>query len=690
MAVSPDGYWSLWGDWGLLSPSNSNQTPSHDYNKGVIPVSDGRMVAPAWSPDGKWIAWTRRENGGWYVDFPNGDLYLTPFNDKRPIDKAEDPNCGDVDYGSSTYSFCRLGYSWTNARNYCLARGGDLVGISDVNENNFVGSVAAASASGSWWIGLNDVATEGNFVWSNGTPKTFTKWNGGEPNNSSNEDCAEILTGSYAWNDLNCGAGRYFVCESPKTWSYFGNTSMIAGADGAWDTNVFPSFSPDSQYVIYQAANAVRTRNNYGRLKLLNRASPAQKIDLYNANTATVMAASGAVSAVPDQDSIAYEPTFSPTESGGYYWAVFVSNRWYGNTIHPTWGVVKPGAGHLKDTGKKQMWVTAIPKNPGLAADPSTPPFWLPGQEYNNENMRGYFAKTPCKTSGQACKWDEDCCGNANGSALCVLDQPVTPAATRHCGSFTPGQCIQQGQACVDSSQCCQSPAAQECIQGLCTVPVALPFYTPAPFSRTYDSVCPSGTRVAWRNTSWKGLTPGDSSIEVLVQTGDSDADISAMNPPEGRPRCPPPSAPLASSAATPAPPSPRSPRSLASSSRSPSCSTQPATASPRPPSPTGSRNTTASPPSDPTCARTSTPCSPSPSRSPAETTRRSAPPAITPPSPRAGHLETPYNPRAAPPAARPWAARPWAAPPGAAPPGAAPVGSTPAQATQARPARAA
>jgi hypothetical protein len=231
---------------------------------------------------------------------------------------------------------------------------------------------------------------------------------------------------------------------------------------------------------------------------------------------------------VPNQHEIAYEPTFSPAESGGYYWAVFISNRWYGNTIHPTWGIVKPGGGHLKDTGKKQMWVTAIPKNPNMATDPSSPPFWLPGQEFNNENMRGFFAKTPCKTTNQSCKWDEDCCGYNNGTALCVLDQPVTPAATRRCGSFTPGQCVAQGQSCTDSSQCCQSPDAQECILGLCTVPQPLPFYSPTPFTRDYEGTCPQGTRVVWRFLSWKGLTPSDSAIEAFAQTGETLAEMAA------------------------------------------------------------------------------------------------------------------------------------------------------------------
>lgn len=61
------------------------------------------------------------------------------------------------------------------------------------------------------WIGANDLATEGTFLWEDGTALAFTNWAMGEPNNAGNayqEDCA-IIAGARAtkqWDDRPCDA----------------------------------------------------------------------------------------------------------------------------------------------------------------------------------------------------------------------------------------------------------------------------------------------------------------------------------------------------------------------------------------------------------------------------------------------------------------------------------------------------
>ena len=67
------------------------------------------------------------------------------------------------------------------------------------------------------WIGYNDIAKEGHWVWANpaGGNHRYTNWNKGEPNNfGNNEDCAAVYKGlNGKWNDVGCNHKFAFVCE---------------------------------------------------------------------------------------------------------------------------------------------------------------------------------------------------------------------------------------------------------------------------------------------------------------------------------------------------------------------------------------------------------------------------------------------------------------------------------------------
>ena len=64
------------------------------------------------------------------------------------------------------------------------------------------------------WIGLNDITTEGSFVWSDGSSVTHTKWTSGEPNNEFNiQDCV-MSTRDGKWEDSQCERELPFICET--------------------------------------------------------------------------------------------------------------------------------------------------------------------------------------------------------------------------------------------------------------------------------------------------------------------------------------------------------------------------------------------------------------------------------------------------------------------------------------------
>ena len=64
------------------------------------------------------------------------------------------------------------------------------------------------------WLGLNDRASEGHFVWpSTQTSPSYTNWNQGEPNNNGRgEDCVYKPVES-GWNDNPCWIKMKFVCQ---------------------------------------------------------------------------------------------------------------------------------------------------------------------------------------------------------------------------------------------------------------------------------------------------------------------------------------------------------------------------------------------------------------------------------------------------------------------------------------------
>jgi cysteine-rich repeat protein len=105
--------------------------------------------------------------------------------------------------------------SWSDAETACVARGPGwhLAALRAQAEAAFA-NVLLPSAD--VWVGGNDLAVEGVFVWTNGEPWYDGLWNPGEPNNAaSGEDCVEATPepGYARLNDTTCGSAQIFLCE---------------------------------------------------------------------------------------------------------------------------------------------------------------------------------------------------------------------------------------------------------------------------------------------------------------------------------------------------------------------------------------------------------------------------------------------------------------------------------------------
>ena len=96
---------------------------------------------------------------------------------------------------------------------------GYLASITSAAEDVFVSALNLAGFDA--WLGGSDSVSEGIWTWTTGEAWGYTNWNGGEPNNSGNEDYLAGWQNAGAWNDCNesCYSGlvsSYVVEYAPK------------------------------------------------------------------------------------------------------------------------------------------------------------------------------------------------------------------------------------------------------------------------------------------------------------------------------------------------------------------------------------------------------------------------------------------------------------------------------------------
>ena len=85
----------------------------------------------------------------------------------------------------------------------------NLARIDNRREHNWV---HGTFGRGKPWIGLNDIRRERVFRNADGCPRRFVAWATNEPNNQSNEDCAQLWT-LKGWNDNRCTRKFRFLCK---------------------------------------------------------------------------------------------------------------------------------------------------------------------------------------------------------------------------------------------------------------------------------------------------------------------------------------------------------------------------------------------------------------------------------------------------------------------------------------------
>ena len=124
------------------------------------------------------------------------DSLAAPQEPALQVDWFESPINGHW-YGAG-YSVS----SWTQGEALAISLGGHLATVRSQAEQDWLAaSLAQYSLAWGLWLGLNDVAVEGDYEWSSGSTSTFTNWASSQPNNSENQDYVHLAGPSVPGND---------------------------------------------------------------------------------------------------------------------------------------------------------------------------------------------------------------------------------------------------------------------------------------------------------------------------------------------------------------------------------------------------------------------------------------------------------------------------------------------------------
>uniref|UniRef100_A0A8C5B2P9 C-type lectin domain-containing protein n=1 Tax=Gadus morhua TaxID=8049 RepID=A0A8C5B2P9_GADMO len=114
-------------------------------------------------------------------------------------------------FGCKCYWLTRGWGSWNNCRKLCVTHGADLVVVDSKEEMDFI------SRHGNNWLGATDEASEGMWIWVDGTVLSVDNpsWRRGKPDGDMDKNCLKRIgeETNLKWTDESCEFRNLGICE---------------------------------------------------------------------------------------------------------------------------------------------------------------------------------------------------------------------------------------------------------------------------------------------------------------------------------------------------------------------------------------------------------------------------------------------------------------------------------------------
>ena len=127
-------------------------------------------------------------------------------------------------YNGHTYLLSSSTMNWANAQIYADLVGGELVTINNEAEQQWVREQFGWATA---WLGLNDVANDGTWVWTDGSTDTYSNWGSGYPYQSSDYNYAYLSSDGKWYNAYDTWNYAYALIEFDAQHDALGTTSAL-------------------------------------------------------------------------------------------------------------------------------------------------------------------------------------------------------------------------------------------------------------------------------------------------------------------------------------------------------------------------------------------------------------------------------------------------------------------------------